>query len=77
MLFTEYDYATDIAVQREEEHKIAYEDGKLEGKQESRLDAARNLLRLNILTNEQIAQTEELPIEQVEKLAEEMKSQSI
>ncbi|MFA6937086.1 MAG: hypothetical protein WCQ67_02515, partial [Treponema sp.] len=80
MLFTEYDYATDIAVQREEEHKIAYEDGKqegkLEGKLEGRLDAARNLLKLNILTNEQIAQTEELPIEQVGKLAEEMKSQS-
>ena len=76
MLFTEYDYATDIAVQREEEHKIAYEDGKQEGKLEGRLDAARNLLKLNILTNEQIAQTEELPIEQVGKLAEEMKSQS-
>jgi len=72
-------------VQREEEHKIAYEDGLLKGQQdgllkgkmEEKLDAARNLIRLNILTNEQIAQAAELPIEQVEKLAKEMKNKSI
>ena len=59
MILTEYDYDTDIAVQREE----AYEEAKIEN--------ARNFLKMG-LTLEQVAQGTGLTIETVEKLATEL-----
>ena len=59
MILTEYDYDTDIAVQREE----AYEEAKIE--------TAKNLLSEN-LPIEQVARCTGLSIEQVEKLATEL-----
>ena len=59
MILTEYDYDTDIAVQREE----AYEEAKIE--------TAKNFLSENLPT-EQVARCTGLSIEQVEKLATEL-----
>ena len=61
MILTEYDYDTDIAVQREE----AYEEAKIE--------TAKNLLSEN-LPIEQVARCTGLSLEEVEKLAKEPKS---
>ena len=47
MLIAEYDYATDIAVQRAEERKIAYVEGKslglAEGSRQKALETAKIL----------------------------------
>ena len=58
MLIAEYDYATDIAVQRAEERKIAYTEGKslglaegkslglAEGSRQKALETAKNMLTM-------------------------------
>ena len=38
----------------------------------ARVEAARKLLRMNVLTHEQIAQAEDLPLKKVQELAEEV-----
>ena len=38
----------------------------------ARVEAARKLLRMKILTHEQIAQAEDLPLKKVQELAEEI-----
>ena len=38
----------------------------------ARVEAARKLLRMNVLTHEQIAQAEDLPLKKVQELAEEI-----
>ena len=60
MLCAKYDYKTDIAVQREE----AFEDGM----QKKAVETVENLLRMNVLTLEQISQASGLPIETVQEL---------
>ena len=51
MLIAEYDYATDIAVQRAEERKIAYVEGKslgiAEGSRQKALETARLMKQAN------------------------------
>ena len=42
------------------------------GREEKAIESAKNLLRMDILTHEQIAQAQELPLEKVQKLAEEI-----
>ncbi len=44
--------------------------GLIEGANEKAIEAAKNLLKMNILTIEQIAQAEGLPVEDVQKLAQ-------
>ena len=44
ILIAEYDYATDIAVQRAEERKIAY----TEGSHQAKLETAKNLLDIGL-----------------------------
>ena len=50
MLIAEYDYATDIAVQRAEERKIAYTEGKslglAEGSRKKALETAKTMLTM-------------------------------
>ena len=70
MFFGEYDYATDIAVQREE----AEAKGEERGKRQKAFESARNLLIMNLGTHEQIAQAQGISIEEVEKLAEELQT---
>ncbi|MGI5174679.1 hypothetical protein H0R92_13920 [Treponema sp. OMZ 840] len=52
MLLAEYDYATDIAVQREEEREIALEEGEAigleKGARQKALETAAALKRLGV-----------------------------
>ena len=61
MLLTEYDYDTDIAVQRQE----AYEDGS----QQKAIETAKNMLSASLGTLEQIAQITNLPLQTIKELA--------
>ena len=71
MLMTEYDYDTDIAVQREE----AYEDGLSKGLQQGisqgayqeKLETAKNLFHLG-LSIEQISTVTGLSLETIKQL---------
>ena len=79
MLIAEYDYATDIAVQRAEERKIAYTEGKSiglaegeargrsEGSHQAKLETAKNLLQFG-LSREKIAQATGLTQAEVEAI---------
>ena len=62
MCFAEYDYETDIMVKKQEAAEIAT--------MENKLHTAKNLLDMNILTIEQIAQAIELPVEEIKALTE-------
>ena len=46
--------------------------GKEQGMNEKAVASARNLLAMNVLTHEQIAQAVELPLDKIEELAAEM-----
>ena len=48
-------------------------EGRKEGMKEAKLENARNLLVMNVLTHEQIAQAVGLPLETIEGLAKELK----
>ena len=61
MLLTEYDYDTDIAVQRQE----AYE----EGAQQKAIETAKNMISASLGTLEQIAQITNLPLQTIKELA--------
>ena len=65
MLIAEYSYEDDIAAKQEE----AFEDG-LEAKA---IEAAQNLIKLQLLSFEQIAQVEGLSLEKVKELAAALK----
>ena len=64
MLLTEYDYDTDIAVQRQE----AYEDGMEQGSHQKAIETAKNLLTMS-LSIENIAKATGLTIEEIKALA--------
>ena len=61
MLCAKYDYKMDIAVKQKE----AFADGMNVGMEKAKLDAAKNLIKMNVLSPEQIAQGTGLPIETV------------
>ena len=79
MLCAKYDYKMDIAVKQEE----AYEDGMnagikagLEkGAHNNAVENAKNFLKMNVNSIGQIAQGTGLSVEEVQKLADEMKTQ--
>ncbi|MBR4789452.1 MAG: hypothetical protein IK024_01020, partial [Treponema sp.] len=50
----------------------AEEVGREKGALEKAIEAAKNLLRMGLLSHEQIAQAEELPLEKIQELAEEV-----
>lgn len=65
----------------EEEIKMPYVTtaeriGREEGRKEGRKETARNLLQLGVLTEDQIAQATELPIEEVRQLRNEISRSS-
>ena len=64
MCLTEYDEESAIRGWKQ--------DGIEEGMQRKAVEAARNLLAMNVLTPEQIAQAEDLPLEQVLALQKEL-----
>ncbi len=49
-------------------------EGMKKGIEKKAIEATRNLLAMKVLTHEQIAQAEGLPLETVEKLAQEIAS---
>ena len=61
MLIAEYDYDTDMRVKQEEAREKATEINKLAN--------AKNLLKLKLLSPEQIAEAIQLPLEDVKKLS--------
>ena len=67
MLIAEYDYATDIAVQRAEERKIAYTEGRSLGIAEGKRETARNLLSMG-LSIDTIAHATGLTMQEIEKI---------
>ena len=67
MLVAEYDYDTDIAVQREESLRIGIQQGFSDGVYQTKLETARNLFQLG-LSIENIAEATGLPVEEIEKL---------
>jgi predicted transposase/invertase (TIGR01784 family) len=77
MFLDEYDYDTDIAVQREEAWKKGNEQGLqqgiVQGAQQQAIQAAINLLKMGKLTPEQIAQTQGLSLEKVLELQQQLK----
>ena len=68
MILTEYDYDTDIAVQREE----AYEEGISKGAEQKAIDTAKKMLNYGD-SQEKISIITGLPLETVEQLAKELK----
>ena len=67
MLLAEYDYETDIAVQRAEEREIAFAEGEESGSYQKAIETARNLFRLG-LSIENIAEATGLSSEEVENV---------
>ena len=65
MLIAEYDYDTDMRVKQEE----AWEKGEIQGTEKTKLINAKNLLKLKLLSLEQIAEAIQLPLEDVKKLS--------
>ena len=76
MLLAEYDYETDIAVQRAEEHEIAFaegieqgiEQGFSEGSYQTKLETAKNLLEMGFAI-EAIVRATGLSKEEVESIS--------
>ena len=61
MLCAKYDYKMDIAVKQEE----AFENGM----EQKAVNTAINLLKMNVLSYEQIAEATGLPVEKINELA--------
>ena len=64
MLCAKYSYKDDIAVKKQE----AFEDGQMQ----KAIEAAINLLKMNLGTPEQIAKAEGLPLQKVLELQEQI-----
>jgi len=67
MLVAEYDYDTDIAVQREESLRIGIQQGFSDGAYQTKLETAKNLIDIG-LSVENIAKATGLSCEEIEKL---------
>ena len=70
MLFGEYDYETDIRVQRRE----AFEDGVAEGAEQKAIETANEALKMN-LSIEQIEKLTGLSEEKILQLSKEISNQ--
>lgn len=71
-------YFSDILEdEKEEAREIGLAEGRAEGEIKRAMEAARNLLVMNILTHEQIAAAQRLSVEEVDRIAEEIKSETI
>ena len=67
MLLTEYDYDTDIAVQRQEAYEDGVEKGFSQGSQQKAIETAKNFISMG-LSIEQVAQGTGLSIDTVKNL---------
>ena len=73
MILTEYDYDTNIAVQREEAYEEGLSKGISQGAEQAKIETAKNMLE-NCISKEIIANCTGLTLEEVAKLAKELKS---
>ena len=73
---TEFDQELYDRNRRREGEKAGFEKGRIEGKDEKAKEAAKNLLKMNALSVEQIAQAEGLSIDEVQKLALEITAET-
>ena len=67
MLVAEYDYDTDIAVQREESLRIGIQQGFSDGSYQTKLETAKNLLTMNFPIGS-IAKATGLSVQEIETL---------
>ncbi len=67
MLMTEYDYDTDIAVQREEAYEDGLNKGMKQGAYQEKLETAKNFLSMG-LSIEQISRGTGLSLETIKQL---------
>ena len=67
MLMTEYDYDTDIAVQREEAYEDGLSKGISQGAYQEKLETAKSMLADN-LSIQFIAKYTNLPLETIQQL---------
>ena len=67
MLIGEYDYNTDIAVQREESFDSGLAEGEIRGSRQAKLETAR-LMKAEPLASDLIAKVTGLSKEEIEKL---------
>ena len=67
MYWGEYDYATDVRVQRREAYNQGISEGIATGAHDARLETARNYLGMG-LSAEQVAKGSGIPLEQVRQL---------
>ena len=68
MILTEYDYDTDIAVQREEAYEEGLSKGISQGAEQKAVETAKNML-CDKLSVESVSKYTGLTLEEVEKLA--------
>ena len=68
MLLTEYDYDTDIAVQRKEAFDDGISQGIQQGELQAKIETARNLLKMS-LSIQDISKATGLSVEEIEKLS--------
>ena len=73
MLLMEYDYDTDIKVQRKEAYNDGLEQGVKQGIEQQSLETARNMLTFGY-TVEEISKITNLPLEKIENLAKSNKN---
>ena len=71
MLMTEYDYDTDIAVQREEAYEDGLSKGMKQGVYQEKLETAKNLFHLG-LSIEQISTVTGLSLETIQQLEKDL-----
>ena len=69
MLCAKYNYKMDIAVKKQE----AFEDGMNAGISKKAEEDAKNFIKMEILSDEQISQGTGLPLERVKELADEIR----
>ena len=67
MLVAEYDYDTDIAVQRAEEREIAFAEGIADGSYQTKLETAK-LMRYENLGIDLISKVTGLSVEEIKAL---------
>ena len=71
MLMTEYDYDTDIAVQREEAYEDGLSKGMKQGAYEKAVETAKNFISMG-LSIEQISRGTGLSLETIQQLEKDL-----
>ena len=68
MLLMEYNYATDIEVQREEAFEKGVSKGIQQGEHQAKIETAKNMLSESLGSLEQISKITGLSVDEIKKL---------